>query len=64
MIELNSETYNIPDLDADVVIISDEFLLNQNELHRNDLRGVRSIIGNDNTEFEYDWDNSIFFNSM
>ena len=62
MIELNSETYNIPDLDADVVIISDEFLLNQNELHRNDLRGVRSIIGNDNTEFEYDWDNSIFEN--
>jgi hypothetical protein len=62
MNEFNSETYNIPDLNGDVVIISDEFLLDQNDLHCSDLRDVRSFIEKDNTDFEYDWDNSIFEN--
>ena len=46
----------------DVVIISVEFLLDQNDLHCSDLRDVRSFIEKDNTDFEYDWDNSIFEN--
>ena len=63
MNNINPNYIELNENETEVIIISDEYLLNQNELHVNDLRSIRNLNDDkyDNLD-TYNWEQSTFDN--